>query len=62
MSWLWEQKECVQVKPELHVKKAPLFTKLKEVQELNIVCEPKSLTKRLKTPSWRFVMEEDGTM
>jgi hypothetical protein len=58
MSWLWEQKECVQVKLELEVKKATLCTKLKEVQELNIVCEPKSLTKRLKTPSWRCVMEK----
>jgi hypothetical protein len=45
MSWLWEQKECAQVKPELEVKKVAFCTKLKEVQELNIVCEPKSLTK-----------------
>ncbi len=48
----------MQVKLELHVKKVALCTKLKEVQEVNIVCEPKSLTKRLKTPSWRSVMEE----
>ncbi|KAH9561102.1 hypothetical protein CY35_05G001400 [Sphagnum magellanicum] len=52
------QKECAQAKPELEVKKAALRIKLKEVQELNIVCEPKSLTKRLKTPSWRCVREE----
>ncbi len=58
MSWLWEQKKCVQVKPKLEVKKAALCTKLKEVQELNIVCEPKSLIKRLKTLSWHYVMEE----
>jgi hypothetical protein len=41
MIWLWEQKECAQAKPELKVKKAALRIKLKEVQELNIVCEPK---------------------
>lgn len=58
MIWLWEQKECAQAKPELEVKKVALRIKLKEVQELNIVCEPKSLTKRFKTPSWRCVMEE----
>jgi hypothetical protein len=58
MNWLWEQKKCAQVKPELEVKKVAFCIKLKEVQELNIVCEPKSLTKRLKTPSWRCVMEE----
>jgi hypothetical protein len=45
MSWLWEQKECVQAKPKLEVKKVALYIELKEVQELNIVCEPKTLTK-----------------
>jgi hypothetical protein len=45
MIWLREQKECVQEKPELEVKKVALRIKLKEVQKLNIVCEPKSLTK-----------------
>jgi hypothetical protein len=51
MSWIWEQKECAQAKPELEVNKIALCIKLKEVQELNIMCEPKSLTKRLKNLS-----------
>jgi hypothetical protein len=59
MKWLWEQKECAQAKPKLEVKKATFCIELKEVQELNIVCEPKALTKRLKTLSCCCVMKEE---